>query len=226
MSKKLIIWDFDGVISDTEKLWVENRRRMLNEKFGLNWDFATANRYLGGRSDKTKKEELDRLGIVTDDAFWKEALDRDYELLEEGIELTEGIENILSNTGLRQCIATGGIKEKTLAKIKSVGIGSYFGEDKIFTADMVEHGKPEPDLFLLAAGRMGFEPKDCVVIEYSLAGMTAGLKAGMTVIAFLGFEMNQSTEYLKQVKALGIKHVSYTMEEVEKFIVEQLTKTS
>lgn len=38
--------------------------------------------------------------------------------------------------------------------------------------------------------------------------------------------MNQSTEYLKQVKALGIKHVSYTMEEVEKFIVEQLTKTS
>lgn len=186
MSKKLIIWDFDGVISDTEKLWVENRRRMLNEKFGLNWDFATANRYLGGRSDKTKKEELDRLGIVTDDAFWKEAL----------------------------------------AKIKSVGIGSYFGEDKIFTADMVEHGKPEPDLFLLAADRMGFEPKDCVVIEDSLAGMTAGLKAGMTVIAFLGFEMNQSTEYLKQVKALGIKHVSYTMEEVEKFIVEQLTKTS
>ena len=208
MSKKLIIWDFDGVISDTEKLWVENRRRMLNEKFGLNWDFATANRYLGGRSDKTKKEELDRLGIVTDDAFWKEALDRDYELLEEGIELTEGI------------------KKKTLAKIKSVGIGSYFGEDKIFTADMVEHGKPEPDLFLLAADRMGFEPKDCVVIEDSLAGMTAGLKAGMTVIAFLGFEMNQSTEYLKQVKALGIKHVSYTMEEVEKFIVEQLTKTS
>lgn len=113
-----------------------------------------------------------------------------------------------------------------LAKIKSVGIGSYFGEDKIFTADMVEHGKPEPDLFLLAADRMGFEPKDCVVIEDSLAGMTAGLKAGMTVIAFLGFEMNQSTEYLKQVKALGIKHVSYTMEEVEKFIVEQLTKTS
>mgnify|MGYP000295673650 CR=1 FL=1 len=53
-------------------------------KIRLNWDFATANRYLGGRSDKTKKEELDRLGIVTDDAFWKEALDRDYELLEEG----------------------------------------------------------------------------------------------------------------------------------------------
>lgn len=134
MSKKLIIWDFDGVISDTEKLWVENRRRMLNEKFGLNWDFATTNRYLGGRSDKTKKEELDRLGIVTDDAFWKEALDRDYELLEEGIELTEGIENIFSNTGLRQCIATGGIKEKTLAKIKSVGIGSYFGESSLSSA--------------------------------------------------------------------------------------------
>ena len=34
-SKKLIIWDFDGVMADTEKLWLENRRQMINEKFGL-----------------------------------------------------------------------------------------------------------------------------------------------------------------------------------------------
>ena len=42
-SKKLIIWDFDGVMADTEKLWLENRRQMINEKFGLNWDFDTTN---------------------------------------------------------------------------------------------------------------------------------------------------------------------------------------
>ena len=48
---------------------------------------------------------------------------------------------------------------------------------------MVEHGKPEPDLFLLAARKMGAEPENCVVIEDSLAGMKAGLKANMNVIA-------------------------------------------
>ena len=54
-SKKLIIWDFDGVMADTEKLWLENRRQMINEKFGLNWDFDTTNKHLGGMSDKTKR---------------------------------------------------------------------------------------------------------------------------------------------------------------------------
>ena len=58
MKKKLIIWDFDGVISDTEKLWIENRRLMLNQKFNLNWDFNTTNHYIGGKSDKTKKEDF------------------------------------------------------------------------------------------------------------------------------------------------------------------------
>lgn len=224
MNKKLIIWDFDGVIADTEKLWVENRRLILNEKFDLGWDFAIANHYLGGRSDKTKKEELDRLGIVTDNAFWQEALAKDYERLKDGIELTAGIENIFKNTDFEQCIATGGIKDKTMVKIRAVGIEGYFSEEKIFTADMVEHGKPEPDLFLLAAKTMGYQQKDCLIIEDSLAGMTAGLKAGMTVAAFLGFEMNQSTEYLEKVKALGIKHIFYDMTEVENFIIDLSSK--
>lgn len=54
--KKLIIWDFDGVIADSEKLWLETRQEMINQKFGLNWDFDTANKHMGGMSDKTKRE--------------------------------------------------------------------------------------------------------------------------------------------------------------------------
>jgi beta-phosphoglucomutase-like phosphatase (HAD superfamily) len=52
---KLIIWDFDGVIADTEKLWLINRQKLLNAEFGLDWDFATTNHYLGGMSDKNQK---------------------------------------------------------------------------------------------------------------------------------------------------------------------------
>ncbi len=219
--RKLIIWDFDGVISDTEKLWVENRRRLLNQKFGLNWDFATANDCIGGKSDKTKKEDLARKGIITDDDFWQEALAADYETMKQGIELTEGIEKIFANRDFDQCIATGGTKDKTAVKIEAVGIGKYFPPEKIFTADMVEHGKPEPDLFLLAAKTMGYEAKDCFVIEDSLAGLRAGLAAGMTTVAFLGFEMNQSPHNLQKVKELGIKHIFYDMEEIGKFILEK-----
>ena len=84
---KLIIWDFDGVIADTEHLWVKNRQKMLNEKFNLDWDFATANKYLGGMSDKTKRLNLDKLGIKTDDKFWEDALAADYETMRKGFVL-------------------------------------------------------------------------------------------------------------------------------------------
>ena len=85
---------------------------------------------------------------------------------------------------------------------------------------MVEHGKPKPDLFLLAAQKMGYRPQNCIVIEDSLAGMTAGLKAGMNVIAFLGCEMNHGQTYLDKVKALGIKHIFYHMDEIKRFLVD------
>lgn len=221
MSKKLIIWDFDGVISDTEKLWVENRRILLNQKFGLNWDFETANHYIGGKSDKTKRLDLEKLGIVTDEAFWEQALEMDYALMQKGIELMPDIEKIFAEKDIAQCIATGGTRDKTTVKIKSVGIEKYFPDNKIFTADQVEHGKPEPDIFLLAAKTMGYEPKDCIVIEDSLAGMTAGLRAGMEVIAFVGCEMNQSEANLQKIKELGIKHIFYNMTEVRNFVLEK-----
>lgn len=216
--KKLIIWDFDGVIADSEKLWLETRQEMINQKFGLNWDFDTANKHMGGMSDKTKRENLNKINIITNDDFWDEALKRDVEKLKQGLNATEGVIDIFNNKNFDQCIATGGIFDKTMLKIKAVGIENIFPQQNIFTADMVEKGKPEPDLFLLAAKKMKYNPTDCFVIEDSLAGMTAGLKAGMTVIAFLGCEMNNNENYIEKVKSLGIKNIFFKMSEIEKFL--------
>lgn len=216
---KLIIWDLDGVLADTEKLWLENRRQMINEKFGLDWDFETTNRHLGGMSDKTKRENLDKLGLFTDDRFWQESLARDMEVMAKGFEPTPGVEDILKCLNIKQCVATGGIKSKTLLKLQTIGFWQkYIFESNLFTADMVEHGKPEPDLFLLAAATMGEKPENCLVIEDSQAGMKAGLKAGMNVIAYIGCEMNNNPKNISEIKVLGIKHIYTEMREIKKFI--------
>lgn len=217
--KKLIIWDFDGVIADTEKLWLETRLELLNRDFGLGWSFNTINKYCGGMSDKTKRENLDKLGIVTDDNFWNEALEKDIKKINHGLKPVYGIVKILKNKSLLQCVATGGLLNKTMLKIRSAKIEKYIPIEHLFTADMVKKGKPEPDLFLLAAKKMGVSPKNCVVIEDSLAGMTAGLRAGMTVVAFLGCEMNNNDEYVKKVKKLGIKNIFFKMRDVESFLM-------
>ena len=218
---KLVIWDFDGVIADTEKLWLQTRLELLNEKFRLNWNFADAARYLAGMSDATKSKVLYDLGIKTDKAFWEEALRRDYLYMRQGFSLTPGIRKIFEYNRahhIKQCIATGGILSKTIDKIKTVKIEDIFPADEIFTVDLVKRGKPEPDIFLFAAEKMKTPPQNCAVIEDSPAGLEAALKAGMTAVAFTGCDMNQNDEFRNRIKALDVKHIFDNMTDVFAFL--------
>ena len=225
MRKKLIIWDLDGVIADSEKVWLKNRQKSLNEKFNLNWDFDTVNKHIGGMSDSTKKEVLDNMGYKTDQDFWDEQLKIDIELMQkEGLEKVEGVEDIIKKLP-KQCIATGGIMIKTINKLKAVGLWQkYFNESNTFTVDNVKKGKPEPDIFLYAAKTMGENVKDCIVIEDSIAGMTAAKRAGIECIAFLGCDMYDGKEYLERVKNLGVDHICFNMGEVAKILFDSNKK--
>lgn len=221
---KLIIWDFDGVIADSEKLWLKNRMEILNRDYGLNWNFETVNKHLGGMSDKTKRIILKNMGINLKDDFEEEALKLDYISMAKEMKATPGVENIFNQIKIKQCIATGGLYDKTINKIQAVGFENFFNADNIFTADMVEHGKPEPDLFLLAAEKMKTKPEDCLVIEDSIAGMTAAIRAKIPVVAFLGSEIYQSPEYKKQVEDLGVKNIFYNMQDLKAFLEKKLTQ--
>ncbi len=216
---QLIIWDFDGVIADSEKIWLENRRVFFKERLGVDWNFETINKYFGGTSDKTKKQILSRLGYETDEQFWKDVLDRDVAFMKKhGIEKMPGVEKILVDKRFKHCVATGGTKAKTKLKTDIIGLEKFIPEHHVFTVDNVEKGKPEPDLFLFAAEKMGEKPENCLVIEDSIAGMTAAQRAGMKVVAFLGSSIYQNEDYLQKVKKLGIKDIFYNMKDLYEFI--------
>ena len=214
--KKLIIWDFDGVVADTEKLWIETRKNMINKNFGKNWSFETAFEILSGTADKDKKFILKNLGIEVDDNFWVEAHKEDMKKISNGIETTKNIEEVFKLKQFEHCIATGGNLTRTNIKIEKTGIRSYFDETKVFTSDLVERGKPEPDLFLLAAKKMGFEPKDCIVIEDSVAGLQAAKKAGMFSIAFVAYNKPNVVEKIKELK---IEHIFCDMLDIKDFLL-------
>lgn len=218
ISKNLIIWDFDGVIADTECLWMENRRQLLKKYFNVDWDLKTTNNHIGGMNWKTRLLTLQQMGFNVDEKFEDEGTELDYQVLTKGISLTPDIEKIFVRQDIKQCIATGGTKEKTKLKLEAVKLDKIFTEDKVFLSEMVAHGKPAPDLFLLAAEKMGERHENCLVIEDSLAGLKAGLSARMTTIAFVGSQMNNNDEYISMVKDLGIKHIFKTMDEVYDFI--------
>ena len=103
-------------------------------------------------------------------------------------------------------------------KIEVIGIRGIIPDENVYTVDCVSRGKPEPDLFLYAAKKMEEKPENCLVIEDSIAGMTAGLRAGMDVVAFLGSEIYQNENYAAKVKKLGIKNIFYDMASLKKFL--------
>ena len=223
MSKqpKLVIWDFDGVISDTEHLWIKNWQTILKNRLGIDWDFKTASEFLCGISPKTKILKFKEIGISIDNEFLAELKKLDWDAMSE-IEAVKDVEEVFNLADFARCIATGGNLDKTNKKLEVLDFHKYFSTKQIFTAQMVEHGKPEPDLFLFAAQQMGYQPQDAIVIEDSLAGLTAAIKAGMLPIAFLGCPLNNNPEYVKKVQDLGVKHIFFDMKEVKRFLLHLL----
>lgn len=218
--KKLIIWDFDGVISDTEHLWIENWNKLLNKHYGVDWDFNVANKYLGGISVESKIENLKKLGIEIDQDFMKEIKEVNFAAIKY-IQAIPGVEDLFKLDGFEHCIATGGSYEKTKNKLDVLDFNKYFPFEHIFTAKQVKNGKPEPDLFLYAAEKMGYSAKNSIVIEDSIAGLTAGLKAGILTIAYLGCDMNHTPENIQKVRDLGIKHIYFNMQDLRKHLEEK-----
>lgn len=85
----------------------------------------------------------------------------------------------------RRAVASSSAPERLSLSLSLTGIAPLFGAH-VYSATQVARGKPAPDLFLLAAERMGMAAPDCIVIEDSPAGLRAARAAGMRVVGFLG----------------------------------------
>jgi HAD superfamily hydrolase (TIGR01509 family) len=181
----LVIFDCDGVVVDSE--------RIVHEVFG---SFI---RSLGADLDSARMNELflgrrlaDCLAIVegiTGRAAPPNALDR-YKaerdrVLREQVQAVEGVRQVIEALTVPYCIASSGDHAKMHATLGATGLLPLF-EGRLTSGTEVARGKPAPDVFLLAAERMGAAPARTAVIEDSVNGVLAGCAAGMTVFGFAG----------------------------------------
>lgn len=84
-----------------------------------------------------------------------------------------------------KCVASSSSLDRIRVSLETTDLIRFF-EPNLFSAGDVKNGKPAPDLFLHAAAKMRVNPADCIVVEDSPAGVTAGVAAGMTVVGFVG----------------------------------------
>ena len=181
----LIIFDCDGVLIDSEVISTHTLMQTLG-LHGLDVDMDYVRRtYLGRTISVVKSDYRSRIGRDLVETFEEEFLARLAENYRRDLLVMDGVKELLAELSIPYCMATSSSMERARLSLEVSGLLPLF-EGKFFTASMVARGKPAPDLFLLVARTLGAEPKKCLVIEDSEAGLLAGENAGMTVWRFVG----------------------------------------
>jgi HAD superfamily hydrolase (TIGR01509 family) len=180
-----VLWDLDGTIVDSaEYHWQSWRDTLALEGFVLSrsefdGSFGQRNdrvlcQILG---DKLSREAIERIGSAKEELYRKLVRTRGLSLL-PGVGLT-----YLRDGAWLQCVASSAPRENIETVLSQVNIIHFF--EAIVSAEEIEHGKPDPEVFLLAAERVDVDPQHCIVIEDSPAGIEAASKAAMRSIGVL-----------------------------------------
>nr|WP_155045567.1 HAD family hydrolase [Paracoccus shanxieyensis] len=179
-----MIFDCDGVLVDSEPLAAAELARMM-QGLGAPVDEALVYDAYLGRSVRYVVEAAARdLAIDLAPAMpgYAESLARRFQ---EDLRPIPGMAEVLAQLTGPRAVASSSTPERLALSLGMTGLAPFFGAH-VYSATMVQNGKPAPDLFLLAAERLGIAPADCVVIEDSPAGILAAKAAGMRVVGFLG----------------------------------------
>lgn len=184
MPSPLLIFDCDGVLIDSE---VISARVLIEEaaREGVALTRDHVRDHFLGRSFPTVAR-LIRETFATDlppdfEARYRATL---LARFETDLRVTPGLFALLGRIAVPYCLATSSSPPRLARSLSITGLDRWFPH--AFTASEVARGKPDPDLFLHAAARMGADPADCLVIEDSRPGVIAARAAGMAVALYTG----------------------------------------
>jgi HAD superfamily hydrolase (TIGR01509 family) len=183
LSPQCIIFDCDGVLVDSEaisaEVFVALTRPLglvINEKQAveifagqsLNWCFS----YIEDKINSRLPADFERT-----------YRQHTFSAFQSKLKPIEGIYSLLERIQIPYCVASSGPIRKIQLNLKITGLLSNF-EDRIFSCYEINSWKPEPDIFLYAAKTMGYQPKDCIVVEDSVAGVQAAKAGGFKVFGY------------------------------------------
>ncbi len=182
MNIKGAIFDMDGILFDTEKVFQETWQELAREyKVTLEENFM---RVISGTTGKHMCEIVEKFYHVSDGAEIIEACKmRVRQKLLKNVPVKTGayeILELLKKLGMKTAVASSSTKEQIEANLYQTNMYDFF--DAVVSGTQVEHGKPAPDIFLLAAKMIGCKPEECYVFEDSENGVRASHASGAVTI--------------------------------------------
>lgn len=177
---KGVLFDMDGIVLDTEKLYTRFWQEAAQSLgYPMTYEMGLGMRSLSREAGERQLKEY--LGQNVD---YQEVRNKRIEMMNafievHGVEIKPGIHELLAflkEKEIKTAIATSSPLDRTKKYLSQVGLVDDF--DELVSGHMVEHGKPEPDIYLYAASKLGLAPEECLVLEDSPTGILAAYRAG------------------------------------------------
>ena len=181
---RAVAFDLDGLMFNTEELYQEVDRTLLNRR-GKEASFELLDQMMGRKSEVALQVLIDWHQLPESvDELIVEAREIMVGLVEERLAPMPGLMDLLATleqAGTPKGIATSSRREIALSTLNKFDLLPRF--EFLLASDSVEHGKPEPDVYLLAAEKLGIEPAEMLVLEDSHFGSQAGVAAGAYTVS-------------------------------------------
>lgn len=176
------IFDHDGLMFDTEKIWQKNWNEIAME-MGITLPEEFKHDISGTNGDLMRSVICRYYHVEDGHAIQEECVRRVQKDESIHIDAKPGLSDILNmfqKHGVKMAVASSSPKDMLLRNLKNAGIDTYF--DAVVSGTEVKRGKPYPDIFLEAAEDLCLDPRECYVFEDAYNGVRAGHAAGCETI--------------------------------------------
>ena len=178
---KNIIFDFDGVIVDSEVLVAKSISKYLFER-GIIFKVEEFSQLAGNKTVEVISQLSSKFNIKDEKTFYKDIMFIAKNLYENELEPIKGVKSFLKKLNQNKLIGSNNLKSTIIEGLKKIKMKEHFLDNHIFSFDLVEKPKPYPDLYLKAINDTKINVEETIIIEDSAIGTQAGVAAGVKVI--------------------------------------------
>jgi HAD superfamily hydrolase (TIGR01509 family) len=197
-----VIFDLDGVLLESEQVWNRAKRELVGERGGT-WGDHAPRAMMGMSSPEWSRYVRDELGVDLEPRAISDAVvERVERIYRHELPLIDGAHAAVERLGARWPLGLASSSNREIIDLflELSGLAGSFAVT--VSSEEVERGKPAPDVYLEAAGRLGAEPGSCTAVEDSENGIASARAAGMRTIALPNSEWPPGDEALALADAV------------------------
>lgn len=217
LANKLIIFDCDGVLVDSEAIACKVEADFLTE---LGYEITAEGlieKFLGKPKDEISAIVFSDHNVTLPANYPQLLHQRVMRKLVSEVSMTDGIGDILESIP-NKCVASGAPLDRIDVNLSRSGLKPFFANKSIYTTDFVLNPKPAPDIHFYILEKEGFKASDAVVVEDSVTGIRSAVNAGINVIGYMGGSHCEISGYDRILREAGANMIAGNASELKNIL--------